>query len=96
MVRYVYDCADDKLSATSTHVYESSCGTHRVFLYTLSGQYVHKTRGGGEVGKFNYPYLSDVDSGGKSLVHDFCNDRLQVFDIHNRMWTELSGLMFGR
>ena len=88
------DCGiSDKLCTTSTHVFVSSWMTHSLLVYTLSGEYVYKTGGwGGEVGKFNYPYLSDVDSEGKLLVCDCYNNRLQVFDTQKRVWSKLSGL----
>ena len=83
----------DKLCTTNTHVYVSSCVTNCVLFYTLKGKYVYKTGGcGGEVGKFNRLYLSGVDSGGKLLVCDCWNHRLQVFDTRKRVWSELSGL----
>ena len=93
LVHYRDGCDDDKLCTTSTHMYVSSWHTHFVLVYSLSGEYVYKTGGlGGEVGKFSNPYLSDVDSGGKLLVCDWGNHKLQVFDTQNRVWSELSGL----
>ena len=93
LVEYSDGCTADKLCTTSTHVYVSSFNTHFVLVYTLSGEYVYKTGGrGDEVGKFDCPYLSDVDSEGKLLVCDWRNHRLQVFDTQRRVWSELSGL----
>ena len=54
---------------------------------------MYKTGGSGEeVGKFYSPYLSDVDSEGKLLVCDNGNNRCQVFDTQNKVWSELSEL----
>ena len=93
LVKYTDGGTDDKLCTTSTHVYVSSWNTPCVLVYTLSGEYVYKTGGrGGEVGKFNRPLLSDVDSGGKLVVCDWGNYRLQVFDTQTREWTKISGL----
>ena len=93
LVQYSDGCVDDKLCTTSTHMYVCSSYNHCVLAYTLCGEYVYKTAGhGGEVVKFNSPDLSDVDSEGKLLVCDWGNDRLQVFDTQNRVWSELSGL----
>ena len=93
LVQYSDGWHGDKLCTTSTHMYVSSCSTHCIVVYTLSGEYVYKTGGhGGEVGEFDSPLLGDVDSGGKLLVCDHCNHRVQVFDTQNRVWSELSGL----
>ena len=93
LVQFSHGFIDDKLCTTSTHVYVTSCKTNCVLVYTLSGEYVYKTGGrGDEAGKFDRAYLSDVDSGGKLLVCDCVNNRLQVFDTQNRVWSELSGL----
>ena len=93
LTEYSDGCYFDKLCTTSAHVYVSSFKTHWVLIYTLSGEFVYKTGGHGvEVGKLDHPILSDVDSGGKLLVCDWRNDRLQVFDTQTRVWSELSGL----
>ena len=89
--QYSDGCVLDKLCTASTHVYVSSCNTHCVLVYTLHGEYLYKTGGrGDEVGKFDCPILSDVDSGGKLMVCDWNNHRLQVFDTQNRVWRKLS------
>ena len=83
----------DKLCTTSTHMYVSSWNYHCILVYTLNGEYVYKTGGSGdEVGKFNSPLLSDVSGGGKLLVCDSNNHRLQEYDTQSRVWSELSGL----
>ena len=93
LVQYSNGCANNKLCTTSTYVYVSSWSTDCVLVYTLSGEYVYKTGGhSSEVGKFYSPLLSDVDSEGKLLVCDWDNNRVQVFDTQNRVWSELSGL----
>ena len=93
LLQYSDGYTEDKLCTSSTHVYVSSWKIHCVLVYTLSGEFVYKTGGhGGDIGKFQGPYLSDVDSGGKLLVCDFGNHRLQVFDAQNRVWSEISGL----
>ena len=93
LVEYYRGDNYDKLCTTSKHLYVSSFNTHCVHVYTMSGEYVYKTGGhGGEVGMFNQPAISDVDSGGKLLVCDFGNHRVQVLDTQNRVWSQLSGL----
>ena len=93
LVQHSEGCIDDKLCTTGTHLYVSSWKTNCVFVYTLSGEYIYKTgQRGTEVGKFKVPLLCGVDSGGKLLVCDCHNHRLQVFDTQNRQWSELSGL----
>ena len=84
---YIYD----KLCTTSTHLYVNNA--HCVLVYTMSGDYVDKTGGHGrKVGKFDGPYLGDVDSGGRLLVCDWGNHRLQVLDTQKGVWSELCGL----
>ena len=93
LVEYNDGCDNDKLCTTSTHMYVSCYNTRCVLVYTLSGEYVYKTGGlGDEVGKFDEPDLSDVDSEGNLLVCDCGNNRLQVFDTQNRVWSKLSEL----
>ena len=93
LVEYNDGCPGDKLCTTSTHLYVGSFNTHCVLVYTLSGEHLYKTGGwGSEVGKFKRPLLGDVDSGGKLVVCDFGNHRLQIFDTQKRVWSELSGL----
>ena len=93
LLQYNGPCAADKLCTTSTHLYVSSRDTHCILVYTLDGEYVYKTgKRGHEVGKFNLPLISDVDSGGKLLTCDFWNGRLQLFHTQNKVWSELSGL----
>ena len=83
----------DKLCTTKTHLYVSSCDTNCVFVYTLSGEFRYETgECGSELGQFNCPYFSDVDSRGKLLLCDWHNRRLKVFDAENRQWSEVSGL----
>ena len=90
LVQYGYTNYDDKLCTTSTHVYVSSWNNHCILVYTLSGEFVYKTgEHGGEVGEFDFPLLSDVDSEGKLLVCDYWNSRLQVFYTQIRKWDEL-------
>ena len=91
--RYTEGCTDDKLCTTSTHLYVSSFKHDCILVYSLSGEHEYTTGGrGDEVGKFRFPYLSDVDSEGKLLVCDRDNHRLNVFNNQNRDWSELSGL----
>ena len=93
LVQYRNCCSADILCTTSTHLYVSCRNIHCVLVYTLSGEYVYRAGGrGGEVGKFNYPYLSNVDSGGKLLVCDRRNHRLKVFDTQSRKWGKVTGL----
>ena len=93
LVRYSDGSFDDRLCTTSTRVYVSSCNTDCILVYTLTGEYVYKTGDGGDdIGKFNHPYLSDLDSEGKWLLCVDRNHRLQVFDTQDREWSELSGL----
>ena len=42
--------------------------------------------------KFCDPYLCDVDGGGKLLLCDSGNHRLQVLDPQTRKWAEIQGL----
>ena len=92
LVEYSKGCHRDKLCTTSTHLYVSSWSNHCILVYTLRGKYVYKTGGyGEEVGQFKTPLLTDVDSEGKLLVCDWGNNRLQVFNTLNRVWSELSG-----
>ena len=86
---------DDKLFATSTCIYVSSYKTHCVRIYSLKGNFLYKTGEWSpalETGQFDNPVLSDVDSGGKVLLCDLNNHRLQVFDPKNRQWAEIRGL----
>ena len=86
-------CEADTLCSTSSHLYVCSSNNHCVLVYTLHGEFVYKTgEQGDEVGKFTCPCLSDVDSGGKLLLCDYWNNRLQVFDTQNRQWSEIDGV----
>ena len=87
----------DRLCTTSTCIYVSCYNTHCVCVYTLTGEFLYKTgeKGQGkglEAGKFYFALLSDVDSGGKLLLCDYKNNRLQVFDPQTRQWTVIQGL----
>ena len=93
LLHYINGCDCDKLCITSEHVYVSACNNHCVLVYTLSGEFVYKTGGwGGEVGKFDRPLLSGVYSGGKLLVCDCWNNRVQLFDTQSKEYLKLSGL----
>ena len=94
---YSEGCDEDRLCTTSTCIYVSCCKTHCVCVYSLIGEFLYKTgeQGQGEglnAGKFNCPFLSDVDSGGKLLLCDYTNHSLQVFDPQTRQWTVIQGL----
>ena len=74
-------------------MYVSACNTHCLLVYTLTGEFEIKTGvWGGEVGKFDRPLLSGVYSGGKLLVCDCWNNRVQLFDPESREYLQLSGL----
>ena len=94
---YSNGCNADTLCTTSTCIYISCCNTHCVRVYSLTGQFLYET-GKYDLGKglkasrFFHPVLSDVDSGGKLLLCDFNNYRLQVFHPHTRQWAEIQGL----
>ena len=93
LAEYRDGCDDDKMCTTTTHVYVSSCNTHCVLAYTLSGEFVYKAgECAGDIGKLWFPRLGDVDSVGKLLVCDFYGHRLQVFDTQSRVWCQPSGL----
>ena len=87
----------ERLCTTSTCIYVSSCNTHCVCVYSLTGEILYKIGDQGqgeglEAGKLNNPVLSDVDSGGKLLLCDFDNHRLQAFDPQTRQWAVIHGL----
>ena len=93
LVQYSDGRTGDKLCTTSTHLYVSCWQAHCILVYTLGGEYVFKTGGpGGEVAKFDRPFLSDVDSGGKILVCDWHNHSLLVWGTQKRVWSKFSGL----
>ena len=70
----------------------SSWNTHCVLVYSLNGEFVYRTgEYGNELGKFDFPYLTDVDRGGKLMMADWSNHRLQVLDTRNRECSEISG-----
>ena len=94
---YIEGFIGDRLCTSNTCVYVSCYRTHCVCVYSLTGEFLYKTGewGQGEglgAGKFFYPVLSDVDSGGKLLLCDSGNNRLQVFDPQTRRWDEIQGL----
>ena len=94
---YIEGFSGDRLCTSSTCIYVSCCKTHCVCVYSLTGEFLYKTGEKGlgeglEAGKFYNPILSDVDSGGKLLLCDSGNHRLQVFDPQTRRWDEIQGL----
>ena len=97
LLDYSKGSSADRLCTTSTCIYISCCNKHCVYVYSLTGEFLYKTGEEGqgerlEVGKLNNPLLSDVDSGGKLLLCDYDNHRLQTFDPQTRQWAEIQGL----
>ena len=91
------DFSGERLCTTSFCIYVSSCKTHCVCVYSLTGEFVCKIgeqgKGEGlETGKFHNPLICDMDSNGKLLLCDSGNHRLQWFDPQTRKWAGIQGL----
>ena len=94
---YSEGSSTDRLCRTSIFMYVSCCNKHCVLVYILNGGSHYKIgeegQGEGlEAGKFYNPILSDVDSGGKLLLCDCSNNRLQVFNTQTREWAVIQVL----
>ena len=83
---------DDKVIATKTYLYVSSCQNNCIYILSLNGELQFKMVGYGsaKAGSFIRPILSDIDDNGNLLVCDCGNSKLQVYYAEKNEWEEVS------
>ena len=68
------------LSVQNNQVKCCSFNEHKIAVYSLTGRLLrtHDSKGSGDAGQFNYPYICCDDKDGSVLIADEGNNRLQV------------------